>query len=72
MVTPIRVVIADDDVLLREGLASLLERASGPDTAILVLSAHAEHPDQAGPVRGQRRSPTGLSGHHLPGGPLIP
>ena len=27
MVTPIRVVIADDDVLLREGLASLLERA---------------------------------------------
>jgi YesN/AraC family two-component response regulator len=27
VVTPVRVVIADDDVLLREGLASLLERA---------------------------------------------
>ena len=57
-----RVVVAEDDVLLREGLASLLDRSGfqvvgqagdpthlltlvdqqHPDTAILVLSAHAE------------------------------
>ncbi|HEX2323642.1 MAG TPA: response regulator transcription factor [Streptosporangiaceae bacterium] len=44
-----RIVLADDDTLLREGVASLLERSGFreirehfPATAILVLSAHAE------------------------------
>jgi DNA-binding NarL/FixJ family response regulator len=50
---PTRVVIADDDVLLREGLASLLERArfdvvgqSGNATELLRL-VHARRPDLA-------------------------
>ena len=62
----------------REVLALMAQGRSNAGIARVVghrrhrRKTRAEHSDQAGPVRGQRRSPTGLSGHHLPGGPLIP
>ena len=50
---PTRVVLADDDVLLREGLASLLERsgyqiAGKSESARELLElVHEQHPDRA-------------------------
>jgi DNA-binding NarL/FixJ family response regulator len=50
-VTPLRVVVADDDVLLREGLASLLERSNfdvvgqAGDGAQLLAMARDKSPD---------------------------
>ena len=61
MADPVRVVVADDDVLLREGLASLLERAGfevvgqagdGPQLLELVRS---EKPDSWWSTSGCRR-----------------
>ncbi len=58
MVTPIRVVIADDDVLLREGLASLLERAGSR------RSRH-RHPGAVGACRIEHAVELLASGHRI-------
>jgi DNA-binding NarL/FixJ family response regulator len=57
MADPVRVVIADDDVLLREGLASLLERA-GFD----VVAQAGDGPQLLELVRSEARSRLALLG----------
>ena len=70
-----RVVLADDDVLLREGLASLLDRSRSGVVgqaemvlncfAIIVLSAHVEVDEAIPSIGGCLRS----SGSSTPGSP---